>query len=163
MGYDKNNLESKAKTYCRLRGLILTRELGFGTQGVVYKTSRNTALKVYDLADGFNREIDVYFRLQERRITHIRGMSVPRIMDFDADLLAFEMSIVRVPCVLDFGGAYLDEKPDHMSRDESWFSSKAFEFGENWDEAQAVIRELEYRGDLWLADVNTGNIKFRSS
>ncbi len=26
--------------------------------------------------------------------------------------------------------------------------------------AKAVIKEIEFRADIWLADVNTGNIKF---
>jgi hypothetical protein len=87
-------------------------------------------------------------------------MSIPRIVSWDNNLFVFEMSVVHVPCVIDFGGAYLDTAPDHMSRDQIWLEQKAEEFGGNWEEAQAVIRELEYRAGIWLADVNTGNIKF---
>ena len=47
-----------------------------------------------------------------------------------------------------------------MVRDEIWREQKKEEFGNNWEEAQAVIREVEHRADIWLADVNTGNIKF---
>jgi hypothetical protein len=85
---------------------------------------------------------------------------IPRILHWEDSLLTFEMSIVHVPCVIDFGGAYLDHAPDHMKRDEFWLESKQEEFGKNWEEAQAIIRELEYRADIWLSDVNTGNIKF---
>ena len=48
-----------------------------------------------------------------------------------------------------------------MVRDEIWMQEKADEFGENWQQAQAVIRELEYRANICLSDVNTGNIKFQ--
>lgn len=44
--------------------------------------------------------------------------------------------------------------------DKAKLKAKAEEFGDNWEEAQAVIREIEFRADIWLADINTGNIKF---
>lgn len=47
-----------------------------------------------------------------------------------------------------------------MIRDEFWNQEKAEEFGANWTEAQAVVAELEYRANIWLADINNGNIKF---
>jgi hypothetical protein len=62
--------------------------------------------------------------------------------------------------MLDFGGAYLDYLPEHLNRDDVWFKDKQIEFGDNWEEAMSVIREIEHRADLWLADINTGNIKF---
>ena len=86
---------------------------------------------------------------------------IPRIVNWDDQLLTFEMSIVHVPCVLDFGGAYLDEPPEHMVRDDFWRKEKSEEFGDNWLEAQEIIKEIEFRGDIWLVDVNTGNIKFQ--
>ena len=81
-------------------------------------------------------------------------------MNWDDDLNIFEMSVVHVPCVIDFGGAYLDNPPQHMIRDEEWLREKAEEFADNWEEAQAVVRELEYRAGIYLSDVNSGNIKF---
>ena len=158
--YDKAKLKAKADEYCRQNNTILSREIGFGTQGVVYKTQHNTAIKVYDLKEGYQRERDVYTRLKERKIQSIRGLSVPRILNWDDELSVFEMSIVAVPCILDFGGAYLDVAPDHMCRDEIWLAQKSEDFGQNWEEAQSVIKEIEFRADIWLADVNSGNIKF---
>ena len=158
--YDKAKLKVKADQYCQKNSTIVARELGFGTQGVVYKTLHNTAIKAYALREGYRRERDVYARLKERNISSIRGLSIPRIVNWNDSLLVFEMSIVQVPCIIDFGGAYLDTPPPHMHRDELWHEQKAEEFGENWAEAQAVIKEIEYRAGIWLADVNTGNIKF---
>lgn len=100
-------------------------------------------------------------RLRERDIQSVRGMTIPRIMNWDDGLLAFEMSIVHVPCLLDFGGAYLNNPPEHMVRDDTWQADKSEEFGENWLEAQNVIKEIEFRADIWLVDVNSGNIKFQ--
>ena len=92
----------------------------------------------------------------------MQGFQIPRIRNWDDNLYVFEMSVVHVPCILDFGGAYLDEAPDHMTRDTEWQKSKAEEFEQNWEQAQSIIRELEHRGGLWLSDVNTGNIRFEN-
>ena len=158
--YERERLKRNAEEYCRINTTFIARELGFGTQGIVYKTQHNTAIKVYDLVAGYERELAVYRRLKERHISVIRGLTIPRIISWSDSLCTFEMSIVHVPCIIDFGGAYLDELPQHMLRDEIWTAQKAEEFGAYWNEAQAVIREIEFRADIWLADVNTGNIKF---
>jgi len=159
--YDKNILLQKAKTYSSNKSIDIIQELGHGTQGIVYQTNRNTAIKVYDLGSGYLRERDIYKRLQERKIESLNNFKIPRILEWDDDFYILEMSIVHVPCVLDFGGAYLDKRPDHfIERNEEWESEKREEFGENWDEAKVIIREIEQRADIWLADINTGNIKF---
>lgn len=144
-----------------MHGISITQELGHGTQGVVYQTRTNTAIKVYDLSSGYFRERDIYMRLRERLIDSVRKFKIPRILNWNNELLVLEMSIVHVPCMLDFGGAYLDDCPEHLLiRDEEWEIDKKEEFGEHWEEAKAIIREVEVRADIWLADINTGNIKF---
>ena len=158
--YDKAKLGSKAALYCERNDSRLTQELGFGTQGVVFRTAHNTALKVYGLSEGYFRERRVYLRLRERKIQEIQGLSIQRIVNWDDELYAFEMTIVAVPCLLDFGGAYVDRQPEHMLRDEAWHDSKMEEFADTWLKAQSVIKELEYRAEIFLADVNPGNIKF---
>jgi hypothetical protein len=52
--------------------------------------------------------------LKERKIESVYNFKIPRILDWDDELFILEMSIVHVPCVLDFGGAYLDRIPDHL-------------------------------------------------
>jgi hypothetical protein len=158
--YDKNALYENAVKYCISSNTVITTELGHGTQGIVYQTQRNTAIKVYSLKQGYERERNVYIRLKERGIDFIQRLALPRIRTWDDNLLILEMSIVHVPCMLDFGGAYLDYLPEHLNRDDVWFKDKQIEFGDNWEEAMSVIREIEHRADLWLADINTGNIKF---
>ncbi len=109
---------------------------------------------------GYQRERDVYVRLRERGIDSVQRLALPRIKTWHDELFILEMSIVHVPCMLDFGGAYLDPCPEHLNRNEDWLREKQIEFGVTWEEAMSVIREIEYRGNLWLADINTGNIKF---
>ncbi len=158
--YNKLDLDTNAAKYCLDANTSIVDVLGFGTQGCVYLTGKNTALKIHAMPVGYQRELAVYQRLKEEKIHVIRGLQVPRLVAFDDKLLAIEMSIVHVPCLLDFGSAYLDEDPEHVRFDSHWFSEKEEEFGENWEEAQAVIRELMGRVGIFLADVNTGNIKF---
>jgi hypothetical protein len=160
MTYDKQQLQAQADTYCQQHHSSISRILGFGTQGIVFQTTHNTALKVHARKEAYLRERLIYERLKERKVDSVRGLQIPRILNWDDHLCSFEMSIVHVPCVLDFGGAYLDEPPEHMSRDEMWTAQKSDEFGDHWEEAKAVIRELEHRADIWLVDVNNGNIKF---
>ena len=159
--YNKAALHAKAEQYCHANRTFLARQLGFGTQGMVFETKRKTAIKVYDLEEGYQRECAVYRRLKERNIDTLRGLTIPRLEKYDDSLFVIEMSIVHIPCIIDFGGAYLDHPPQHMLRDEEWEQQKSEEFGAHWEEAKAVIREIEYRANMWLADVNTGNIKFK--
>ena len=158
--YNREKLKAKAVRYCELNRASVARELGFGTQGIVYATTHKTAIKVYDREDGYKRERDVYLRLKERGIQTIRGMNIPRFETYSDALHVLEMSIVHVPCIIDFGGAYLDNAPYHVLRDDTWKEQMSEQFGEKWEEAQAVIRELEFRAEICLADINTGNIKF---
>lgn len=161
VGYNRKLIFEKANKYSNAHGFDIIQEIGHGTQGIVYQTSVNTAIKVYDLFDGYARERDVYFRLKRRSLDCIRSFKIPRILDSDDNLFILEMSIVHTPCILDFGGAYLDDIPGHIQlRDEEWELSKKEEFGENWDEAKAIIKEIEFKADIWLVDINTGNIKF---
>ena len=78
--YDKEKLKSKAITYCDRNNARISHELGFGTQGIVFQTAHKTALKVYELERGYQRERGVYQRLKEREITSIMSMQIPQIV-----------------------------------------------------------------------------------
>ena len=106
--------------------------MGHGTQGMVFKTVQNTALKVHSREEAYQREVGVYRRLTKRKVTSIRGLQIPRFLNSDDQLFALEMSIVHVPCVLDFGSTYLDHPPEHLLRDESWMNEKEEDFGTDW-------------------------------
>lgn len=158
--YNKSTLKANADVYCVNTDTTVTKQLGFGTQGVVFLTKRDTAIKIHALSAGYIRERDIYMRLRDCGVERILGMKIPRLRGWNDDLFVIEMSVVSIPCIIDFGGAYLDTMPDHMVRDDIWLEEKSEEFGDNWKNAQSVIRELEHRANIWLADVNTGNIKF---
>ena len=45
-------------------------------------------------------------------MTSIHGFAVPRLIDFDNELLAIEMDVIQPPRILDFGKVTLDRAPD---------------------------------------------------
>src|SRR5262245_17693050 len=85
--YDKSALEAKGTEFCRINGTSLACPLGWGIQGVVLKTERNTAIKIYELKSGYERERNIYLRLRERDIQEVRGMVIPRLHKSDDSLL----------------------------------------------------------------------------
>jgi hypothetical protein len=149
----------RAAVYCEPRRLTVRTSLGRGLQGAVFyvaSPSSENALKIHARQDGYAREVAVYRRLAKHRVTSVRGLTVPQLLNVDEGLLAFEMSIVKPPYLLDFGGAYLDTIPDHIERE----VPRDEDFGEFLREVEAVRAELHQRFGVILADINTGNIRF---
>ncbi|MGH7136212.1 MAG: hypothetical protein ACREHD_10765 [Pirellulales bacterium] len=117
-------------------GRVLEEELGFGVHGMVWSTDLKSVIKVHGSERlYYERERDIYLRLQENGVTEVLGFHVPRMFTFDDELLALEIAIVQPPFVIDFAGAYLDESPDFSP--EVWAEWEA--------EARAVRRALEQR------------------
>src|SRR5258708_7244360 len=83
---------------------------GKGQDGFVLRSNRGTAVKFFDSADRFCRELEVYHLLYDRGILSIAGHAVPLFVNADEDLRAIEMSIVERPFVLDFAGAKRPEE-----------------------------------------------------
>ena len=138
-------------------------------QGVVYSANRledihESAIKVHAQRDAYLRERDCYHRLTDREVIRIQGLAVPRLLGTDDELLAIEMALVHPPFVLDFGGAYLDQPPSHMLDPEirsNWLAEKQEQFAENWSKVESILDELQRRYEIFVADVNPGNIQFK--
>jgi hypothetical protein len=159
------NLIQRLQEYANGHALILSTELGAGVHGIVFSAKSQidggkTAVKVQEHVADYARERDVYLRLQELSITQIRGCNVPQLLAFDDELLAIEMTVVSRPFVLDFVGAYLDLPPEYPEEVMAeWAIEKREQFGEQWNEVQAILRALEAYG-VFMMDVNPGNISF---
>jgi len=63
--------------------MLLLRFLGDGNDGAVWESSLNTAIKVLERTDSYPRELDAYLRLQERDVSQIEGLAVPRLIGHD--------------------------------------------------------------------------------
>jgi hypothetical protein len=158
----------RARQYADRRGLTLGRELGFGVHGVVVVTEnqpvqgqparRQSAVKAHQRETEYLRERDVYLRLLEGDVTRIRGCEVPQFIDCDDALLVLEMTIVKPPYVLDFGGAYLDQ-PVEFSEEvmADWRAEKIEQFEERWPEVERILAVLQTYG-IFMIDVHPNNI-----
>jgi hypothetical protein len=155
----------RVEAYCRRKGLTLIERLGFGVHGSVFAAKNQingvtSAVKTYERKRFYLRERNVYLRLKENAVTHIRNAAVPQLLDYDDELWVIEMSIVKRPFVLDFAGAYLDLPPDYSEEVlAEWTEQKADQFGKRWPEVQAILRALE-EYEIYMADVNPGNVAF---
>ncbi len=100
-----DNLVIQAKNFGHSRGILIDfgNPLGIGQEGIVWKTNRETAVKVFDRIGNFDREVACYLKLKERDVYEIAGFTVPRLIDFDSEFHVVEMSIVAPPYLLDFG------------------------------------------------------------
>ena len=127
-----DSFREKADAYAEKHHIVNGKKLGFGWDGTVYSTSRQSAIKVFRHERLFQRERDVYQRLTERHVIRILGFDVPQLVGFDDEHWLVEMSIVSPPFVLDFAGAYLDQKPDYPPEVMAdWVEGKAEQFGEH--------------------------------
>jgi hypothetical protein len=70
------------------------------------------------------------------------------------------MSIVSRPFLLDFAGAYLDQRPEFPDEVWSeWETDKREQFDARWPTVQAVLSALEKLG-IYVVDVSPSNIAF---
>ncbi len=164
---DKNDIRRRADEYAKRHQRVIVEDLGSGVHGSVFLFEHHpevqevaSAIKVHGRAESYQRERDVYLRLQAHGITQIRGCNVPRMLHFDDDLWIIEMTVVARPFVLDFAGAHLDRAPEFS--DEvwaDWIADKQDQFGQRWPDVQAIMGILQTHG-IYLEDVNPGNISW---
>jgi hypothetical protein len=159
------DLLRRAQEYADRHGLVLGPPLGHGVYGIVFSAQSqrkggSSALKIHERPLDYGRERDVYLRLQELDITVVHGCNLPKLVGFDDELWAIEMTVVVRPFVLDFAGAYLDQAPDFSEEVlADWQAEKQEQFGPRWAEVQAILGFLEGFG-IFMIDVNPGNESF---
>lgn len=160
MSNPRSEIQERLNRFARKHGRSLKKELGFGYDGTVFSTTCLSAIKSFKYERLYQRERDVYLRLQEQEVLEIRGFKVPQLVHADDELWCVEMTVVSPPFVLDFAGAYLDFPPEYDAEVlAAWRAEKAEQFGENWPEVQRLMREFASLG-IYLADVKPGNIEF---
>lgn len=163
-----DDLDNLAERYAALRGITLRERLGYGIHGIVFAAEDNAkpgffALKFHREQLPFERECRTYYRLQENNVTRIGQFNVPQLLRVDERWKAIEMTIVPRAFVLDFAGAFVDERPD-FSEDviRQWEEDKQEMFGDRWSEVRELLAGLRIHG-IHLLDINPGNIAFREN
>lgn len=148
-----------ARAYADKHGKTIAMHLGGGFDGVVVSTGP-TAIKAARHEPLYLRERDVYIRLLENDVNNVAGFAVPKLVEFDDELQVIEMEIVSPPFIVDFAGAYLDERPDYPEDVlAAWDAEKREIFEHRWPTVRRIMAVFE-RWGVYLADVHPGNVRF---
>src|SRR5215469_9548296 len=160
MSYSRHEVMGRALHFAGKHGRVLEEELGFGVHGIVWSTDQQSVIKVHGSQHlYYERERNIYLRLQEHNVTEVLGFHVPRLHAFDDELMALEIAIVQPPFVIDFAGAYLDEPPDFSPEVwAEWEDEKREQFADDWGKAQAIVAAFRRYG-IYLSDVSPSNIR----
>jgi hypothetical protein len=154
----------RAKAYTDSREIVLEEEdpIGYGMDGSIWQTSRQSVVKIYEREKNYRDEVECYRRFAAKEVVTIAGFVIPDLIDCDDAILALEMSIVQPPFLLDFGKVYLDSPPPYWDDDEimgHWHAEGRENFGKQWTKVLSVIRVLEGHG-IYYVDPKPGNIMF---
>jgi hypothetical protein len=156
-------LIERAAGYAALSKLILDwdRPLGYGTDGAVWRSTVDTAVKALERERGYFNERDAYLRLEEFGLTQqINGFWVPHLIGYCDELLTLEMDfIAKPPYILDFAKVRIDRPPDfdESTLQESEERHKEL-FRHHWPKVKMLMASLESIGIYYL-DPQLDNIK----
>jgi hypothetical protein len=151
--------------YANTRQLRITRKLGSGNQGLVYAALQHgavneIAVKFHREPEAYLREKRVYERLALHAVSQIEGFNVPELVLTDDAWLVLHLTIVPKPYVLDFGGAYLDGRPEFSDEIwEQWLHDKSEMFEDRWPMVEKVMFGFRLFG-IYLMDIHPRNIAF---
>jgi hypothetical protein len=149
------------QSYLERRGISVTGTLGSGKDGYVWRTSRQTALKVHGQIESYRAERNAYIRFQALEIEEVGGFAIPVLRDFDDQLFAIEMGIVAPPYIVDFASAHLDNPPEFIEDQGHTLHDMIRErFDERADEVIALYEDLIASAGIHLSDFHRHNIKF---
>ncbi|MEO8495224.1 MAG: hypothetical protein ABI614_09150 [Planctomycetota bacterium] len=153
---------TNAVEYAERQGISLECQLGYGNDGTVWSTSRDTAVKALFRQGGYDREIAAYRRLEHLGVGELEGFTVPRLVGSDDSLFVIEMTIVFPPCILDFAKSYVDEPPDFSEEVlADWRSATEDLFGDKWSTVNSILGWLRSYG-IFYFDAKPSNIRFES-
>jgi hypothetical protein len=161
---DPGSPRERAEQYVSLylTGEKLKSSLGNGTDGAVWSTTNNVALKAFHKERLYLKERNAYERLAECDVVdHIEGFSVPEMLRYDDDLLVVEMDLMEEPpYIIDFAKVRIDFPPDFSEETMADSEVRGLErFGPNWSKVKDLMSALEDCGIYYL-DPSPYNIVF---
>ena len=161
---DNHKLRDNADSYCKLSGskLITNPALGHGTDGSVWRTNSETAVKAFYHAKNFADELECYRRLEMENVTEILSLAVPALEGSSEEFLVIEMSIVQKPYLLDFGKVYIDRPPPYAGDIQllnNWHAEVRELFEDRAPDVHSVLHVLKKMG-IHYVDPKPANICF---
>ncbi len=153
--------EDRAKQYAAKHETKVIGQLGYGQDGTVFKTDRQSALKVFHREQNFSNELKIYHILDQECVDEVNGHAVPQLWLYSYRLLIIEISIVRPPYLLDFAKATVGER-ESFSDDvwNEWLIQREELFGDRWPDAEGVMNTMAMKYNIYLNDINPGNLRF---
>jgi hypothetical protein len=153
-------LEKNAREYARRNAIELVGRLGGGTDGDVWQSGRQSAVKALGRQRNYTIERACYERFAEDNVTQIHGFTVPRLIGFDDALTTIEIEIVSPPFIIDFAKCRLDSPHDFSAEVMAdWDEAGTEIFEDRWPKVKSLLRSLEQYGIYYL-DAKPGNITF---
>jgi len=144
--------------------LRFTDALGNGKDGRVLKTASARAVKFFDDATVYRRELRAYQILQQRDIDELNGFQIPRLLRYDDALMAIEMTIVSPPFLLDFASAYTQHEYDRFEFTQEVLDERLAHwsdiFADDWPTVQLTSEAFTNETGLILLDLSLNNIRF---
>lgn len=155
-----------AEIYAKSKGLVLIRQpmLGHGSDGAVWRTSRDTALKVLHKEENFTNELECYRRFKAAGVRSIGRFAVPFLEGSDESLRVIEMTIVDPPFLLDFGKVHLDVPPPYFGDKQlmaNAYSEWRERYGSDWLAIASVLGVLRAKFGIYYVDPRPSNICLR--
>ncbi len=105
-----SELERRAIEYAALSRIAIDLEspLGRGTDGSVWISDRDTAVKALERERNYRIELECFQRFYDHDITNVQGFSVPKLVGWNDEFRTIEIEIVTPPFIIDFAKAWLD-------------------------------------------------------
>jgi hypothetical protein len=156
-----DEIQDRLDEYCRVQAIGIRDLLGIGFDGYVWRTTRDSVVKIHWNTAEFQRELAVYQRLASHSLTRLQGFSIPVLLNYDTPALTLELSFVSPPFVLDFAAANLGAPPAGFDPDDpAWQAEKSRLFGRDWPDVKRLLEALRLYG-IHFSDVHLGNIRLR--
>jgi hypothetical protein len=161
---DRQYCQERATAYLNLHraGVAIKAYLGGGTDGEVWSTTKNTAVKAFKVERGYCNERDAYLRLREFGVLgQIQGFWLPTLRGYDDALWVIEMDVMHdPPYIIDFAKVRIDRPPDfslEVMQDVEERGREEFE--RHWPKVKALLAALESY-QIYYLDPRPGNIVF---
>ena len=156
MEQDHHIAAETARKYFRSATQLV--RLGWGISGFVYLSpDARTAVKVHYRQESFERELQVYRRLNKLKIIKIQGLTVPKLRNARRRIKLLQMDFVRPPYLLDFAGASFTPPDFSEETMKNWEEGIAEMFGRNAHIAYAVYNSLARLG-IYYMDFRPSNM-----
>ena len=160
-------VERAGLAFAEREGFSLIGRLGFGQDGSVYRTSDETAVKVFAEERLFFAEWEAYLRIEEAGLTTAAGHAIPGLRKADFGLWVLHLDLVYPPFVLDFARVSLGARserrwPPHVWAERVAAWERRFPRA-HWPRVLEVREALGAAAGVWLEDLHPGNVRFEDS